>query len=560
MSNPSQSRSGETFLEIADSTGTNRRQEITSDRLVLGRSPDGDVCLPAEGVSRQHAELARDPSGRWWIRDLASRNGTRVNGRKVAESLVGPGDRIRVGPYMLRLTRAGDAVSTLVTMLGQVPVSSDEPGILSSLAEMPAPHVQAVHISRLIQFGRELSEIEDSAGRLHRLCELMIAGGFPATCAAAVRVEKGSGSPRPMMLLAPVYAGRSAAGSMPYLSGRVLSAVMLRKGPVMASNTGGRAMDIQMSMAVDTNVVAQAAIACPIGETEQAADILYVVLPPTSGTGEWLAIANLACEQYLQSESLWVQRAVAAEHAVLQSELEQARKVQSRLVPRDVVIEGMDCAVEFRPCRWVGGDYVDVIAAPNDRFILMLADVCGHGMQAALLASTLHAVTRVLVPAGAGPDSVMKHLNDYLCEALEPGMFVTAMCIELDARSGKCRSLSAGHPAPFVVAADGACRELKCGENLPLGVQSEESLLFAEDTLQVGQILALYTDGLFEVNQRDGTQLGRDGFAAEFAAICKQPPANSAAIAQRLMKSVTDLENGAMATDDQTLLVLKRVK
>jgi serine phosphatase RsbU (regulator of sigma subunit) len=432
---------------------------------------------------------------------------------------------------------------------------------------MPAPQVQAAHISRLVQFAHELSEVEDSESRLRMLCELMVGGGgagggggggFPGKCAVAVRLDRtgGQGTAGPQMLLPPVYSARSTGGAMPYVSGRLLAAVAQRMAPVLASNVGGRNVDVQVSIA--PSVQAHWAVACPIGVTEQTIDVLYTTLTPTGATGEWLAIAGLAAEQYQQSESLWSQRKLAAEHAVLQQELEQARKVQEQLVPRNISVPGLDIAVQFHPCRWVGGDYLDVIPIGADRVVLVVADVCGHGMQAALLASTLHAVLNVLVPAGAPLGSALAHLNDYLYQTLQPGRFATALCAELDLKTGQIRSTSAGHPAPIVIAPNGTWRSLTCGEFVPLGVDTQpgQQLPTAEDILPPGHVLAFYTDGLFELTGETGEQLGIAGLADQLASICREHK-TSAAIAEEFIRFAADFHGAGMAADDQSLLVVR---
>jgi serine phosphatase RsbU (regulator of sigma subunit)/pSer/pThr/pTyr-binding forkhead associated (FHA) protein len=543
-------------LDISDDTGATQRLQVDGNRFVVGRLPELAVCLPADGVSRQHAEFMRDPSGRWWVRDLASRNGTRVNGKRLTECALAGGERIRIGPYILRFHSDAEIPSALTTMAGSMPVTSDEPGPLCSLAEIPAPQVRASHLSRLVQFGRELSEIEDSAARLRALCELMISGGFPGQWAVAVRLTEGS-APQPAMLLPPAYRQKHAPSSLPYLSSRLLSAVRQRRTPVMASNTGSRIADIEVSMAAAVQM--HTAIACPIGGGDLALDILYMSLQPSGATSEWFAIVGLAAEQYQQSESLWSQRKLAAEHAVIQEELEQARKVQDQLVPHNVSIEGLDIAVQFHPCRWVAGDYVDVIRTDENRIVLVIADVCGHGMQAALLAQTLHAVLNVLIPAGQDLGDVVGNLNNYLCRTLKSNQFATALCIEFNLQSGKCRSLRAGHPAPLVIDRAGQWRELQCGPSLPLGLEEGKTLPLADDHLAPGETLALFTDGLFEILAADGKHLEQEGLTRKLASICSDGSQTSSQIAERLMNFVEGLQGDGFATDDQSLLILRRI-
>lgn len=549
-----------TMVEILDESGPPRRVAVRGPRVTIGRLPDADICLPADGVSRQHAELLRDPAGRWWLRDLNSRNGTRVNGQQMTEAALSGGERVKIGPYILRLLNEGQRASSLTTTGGSVRLTSDESGPLRSLAEMPVPRVQADHLHRLVQFGRELSEVDNPATRLQMLCELMIADGFPGRCAVAVRVDVGTepATIMPQMLLTPIHRAEFPAASPPYLSSRLLTAVMQRRAPVLASNAEGRQTDVQVSMA--PTIQLHTAVACPIGGEGPGMDVLYIVLSPAGGTGEWLAVAGLAAEQYQQAELAWAQRAVAAEHAVLQRELEQARRVQDGLVPRQVPVGGLDYAVQFHPCRWVAGDYLDIIPRGKEQVVLVVADVCGHGMQAALLASTLHALLHVLIPAGTELGTAMAAVNNYLCRTLGDGMFVTALCLELNLGTGQCRAISAGHPAPVLVQPAVSWRPLRCGEYPPLGVQPGQTLSPEDDELPPAHVLALYTDGMAEVMRRDSGQLGHQGLAEELAAICRQPGVLSMDIATQLMEFVTQFQEGSMAADDQSLMILRRAE
>ena len=545
-----------TILDITDEAGGARRVNLGGDRFVVGRLPELEVSLPADGVSRKHAEFVRDPAGRWWLRDLGSRNGTRVNGRSITETSLAGGETVQIGPYVLRLLTPDNRLRPLTTIIGKAQVTHDEPGPLQSLAEMPSPQVRATHLSRLAQFGHDLSREMDSAARLRLLCELMTSGDFPGMWSVAVRIEADSEAPSPSLLLTPVHRSRTAPSKVPYLSTRLLSAVRERRAPVMASNVGAGVSDVLVSVA--PSVQAHTAIACPIGG-DQSLDILYTALSPTGTTGEWLALAGLAAEQYRLSESLWTERKLAQDHALIQMELEQAREVQGRLVRRDVKLAGVDYAIEFHPCRWVGGDYVDAIRVADDRVVLVIADVCGHGMQAALLASTLHAVLNVLLPGGMDLSAVAKVLNEYLRRTLEAGRFATAACVELDLKTGLCRSVRAGHPPPLVVQASGGWRALKCSEHLPLGIEEDPSIGLEEDRLAPGEMLALYSDGMFEVGAHRGPELGYRGLAEQLAAIVAREGGGSCAqVARTLLKFVEELQEGGLAADDQSLLVVRR--
>src|SRR5690349_14962734 len=89
------------FLLITDAQGASRRVVLRTGRVVSGRWSKADVVLDDPQVSRRHAELFRDPFGRWWIRDLGSRNGTQVNGAEAKEQVLDPGDEVRIERFKL---------------------------------------------------------------------------------------------------------------------------------------------------------------------------------------------------------------------------------------------------------------------------------------------------------------------------------------------------------------------------------------------------------------------------------------------------------------------------
>ena len=105
----------------------------------------------------------------------------------------------------------------------------------------------------------------------------------------------------------------------------------------------------------------------------------------------------------------------------------RANTIQKRLVPRGVVVPGLDFAIGFTPCRWVGGDYVDLIRGPNGQVLLTIADVCGKGLPAALVASSLHMLTHTAMRTSTPLPAIMQNLNIYLCESLSEGTFVSML-------------------------------------------------------------------------------------------------------------------------------------
>src|SRR6185312_5757581 len=96
------------FLKIQHVSGSVATKALEGTKCAVGRLVSSDLVLESEQVSRKHAELIKDPMGRWWIRDLKSRNGTRVNGQLVTERVLVPGDAVQIGEYTLGVI-GGDA-------------------------------------------------------------------------------------------------------------------------------------------------------------------------------------------------------------------------------------------------------------------------------------------------------------------------------------------------------------------------------------------------------------------------------------------------------------------
>ena len=133
-------------LEVITAEGQADRVELGGSPLIIGRLSDCDIQLESPRVSRRHAELVSDESGIWILRDLQSRNGTRVNGETISERPILPGDFIEIGPFQLQLLSTTEAAEEPTTESGQTTLwSMDDtelPG-MQRLSSSPAPRLNA---------------------------------------------------------------------------------------------------------------------------------------------------------------------------------------------------------------------------------------------------------------------------------------------------------------------------------------------------------------------------------------------------------------------------------
>jgi phosphoserine phosphatase RsbU/P len=189
----------------------------------------------------------------------------------------------------------------------------------------------------------------------------------------------------------------------------------------------------------------------------------------------------------------------------LERELEIARQIQSSILPRALPsIAGLVMAARFIPAAAVAGDFYDVIVTDERRLGILVADVSGHGLGAALLASMLKIAYASQHDSLSDPGRTLAGMNRALCDKLE-GSFVTAACVFLDLEAGSLRYAAAGHPPMFLSRGeDPGIREF--GDNgLILGPFPNAVFPVTTAALQTGDRIILYTDGLIETRNRSGT-------------------------------------------------------
>ncbi|MCP3905778.1 MAG: FHA domain-containing protein, partial [Planctomycetes bacterium] len=189
-----QDAAGELFLEILDGRGNRSREPLEPEPKVIGRSDDARIRLNCETVSRRHAEVFVDETGRCQLRDLGSNNGTRVNGHRVREVALRPGDRVEIGSYELRLVSPEMGTSVFdsrgATMIAPLPVDDSTDSRISTLVDVPSPKIDTTHLSILNRFAERIREVEDAQERLDMLCELMARREFHGKAAVVVRLSK----------------------------------------------------------------------------------------------------------------------------------------------------------------------------------------------------------------------------------------------------------------------------------------------------------------------------------------------------------------------------------
>jgi serine phosphatase RsbU (regulator of sigma subunit)/pSer/pThr/pTyr-binding forkhead associated (FHA) protein len=544
-------------LEIRAPDGTSRTMPVSGSRLLIGRRPSAEVCIDHETVSRQHAELIRDPFGRWWVRDLGSRNGTKVNGVAAPEQMVAAGDVIRVGKWDLQLRSSAldrTRPKTKTTVLPHPDAADDlEPRVLEE--GLAAPSVTAVHLELLLDFSQRLARTPDVEKRRRMLCELLVGDSFHGL--AGLIIQCGKEGTEPEVLCGPVQNKENPKAF--YISRTLLRAMQKSGKPVLGSNVGNSRPVTELS--VDSAMMAVGGIACPLEMKEQGM-ALYVAVPPEFTTPEWLALAALAGRHWANAESSWHERRLAEFQSAVEQELKQAQKLQQQFMPRAVKVPGFDWSLRWEPCRWVAGDYSHVMGLKDGRIFATVADVCGKGLQAALVAAGLHTLIRTALLAGADLADLMNRADEHLRQFLPPESFVTLAAVTIDPVSGAGQYVNAGHPSPYMISGSGQIEALEGGINMPLGIETDPYVAQAF-TLEPDRMLLMYTDGCPDLIGPEGQALGREKLEQMISQIAGASGASGAispaAFNEKLFAQMQLHCGPCLPADDRTVLTCARV-
>jgi len=241
----------------------------------------------------------------------------------------------------------------------------------------------------------------------------------------------------------------------------------------------------------------------------------------------------------------------------LQGQLEVARQVQLELLPpNDPELEGFDISAYNFPTEEVSGDYYDWVRIYDDQIGLVIADVAGKGIPAALLMVFLRASLRAATHIGYATHISMAKVNYLLWESIERNQFITAFYGVLDASNRTLSYSNAGHNPPLLIDTQSVTRFIDRGEQ-PLGMFRETRYHEYYHTFKPGEILVLYTDGVTEALSPGGEELGRDRLAD---AVKEVASLGAREMVASLQRSVLDWTGGVGSNDDATFFVIKALK
>jgi sigma-B regulation protein RsbU (phosphoserine phosphatase) len=244
-----------------------------------------------------------------------------------------------------------------------------------------------------------------------------------------------------------------------------------------------------------------------------------------------------------------------ADRLSLKNDLEIAREIQKAMLPPGRYrAPGADVAGLSRPANTVGGDFYEILPLGDGRLVTAVGDVAGKGSPAALLMALLLAMMRTLVDERLEPAALMERLNIQVCRQAPGTRFITLFYSVFDMATGELTYVNAGHTQPLVLHADGRVTHLTDG-GVALGMFEASTYKTGRLALAPGDLLAIYSDGITEAENREGRPFDEGGLEEVLLA---ERNNNVAAIGAAVVRAVEIYTSDVRFADDLTLLLLRR--
>jgi sigma-B regulation protein RsbU (phosphoserine phosphatase) len=549
-------------IAILEPGGGSRQVPLDRDRIRIGRSSDNDLSFPSDmSLSRHHLVLEKVDDG-WYVEDLGAKNRTTLNGRRIeGKTRLSSGDRISAGQVVVvfggtksstgpvEFTPAGDEsplrATVMTNLRGVLSRESTMPGVQKPVSRDRAGiPLQHPGVSALIRAGQELAGHRP----LDELFELILDLSIQA-----VGAERGV----LMTLEGEDLVVRSVRGQGFRISSAVRDRVIKEGASLLVRDTALDEAFKSRDSIVGQQV--QSVMAVPLQTSDKVIGLVNVdsrsfARPFTPDDLDLLTVlANVAAVR-IENQRLAL---VEQQKLLISRDLEQAAEIQRRLLPTQApVVPGYEIAGHNLPCRTVGGDYFDFFPYSDGRIGLVLGDVSGKGMPAALLMTALKGGVQVLL--GEAPEdvsSLMSRLDRVVAANFPRNRFVSLFFGLLDPSTGEMVYCNAGHNPPFLVRAGGAIERLpSCGTIL--GIFPDFGYDVKRCRLEPGDLLTLFSDGVTEENNPAGEEFGEERLARLLLERGKQ---GAASLVEGIRQAVLDWAAGAAAADDVTVLVARRV-
>ncbi len=499
------------YLRVILGPNTGQIAELKMPECILGRHPDCDVSVNAGAASRYHARIVLVEDD-YFLEDLHSRNGTFLNDRPIQGlAKIVDGDRIRISDTVFAFCqgRCEGEASRHPVVQGRVKLlmvddeerefrllPSSQVEVASSQATAPTHATLQVKLKAFVEITQALRKALSLDQVLPQILDSLFVI-FPAAERGFIVLEDEKGELEPRW----VKLRTGDPGNTVRVSRTIVrKAMALQQGLLSADASDDSRFELSTSL---PDVPIRSVMCAPLVDTDgNSFGALQIDTASDRGrfneedlevllgvaTQAAIAIDNARLHEY------------ALRRRAMERDLEVADQIQRGFLPKHPPdVPGYRFFNHYEPASQVGGDFYDYVALPDGRLAVVVADVVGHGLGAAMLTAKLAAEVRLHLLSTRSPAEAVTGLNASLARDLSEGHFVTLAVAVLVAATGELTIVNAGHVHPVLRRADG--RIVDVGQEitgLPLGIVEEFAYQQCSMELPAGGLLLIVTDGVHE--------------------------------------------------------------
>lgn len=555
------------YLQIVEGVEPGRRIELRDGRAVIGRSSDCDIPLDVAAVSRQHAALIVE-RGECFVEDLRSRNGTFVNEKPVTQRTpLKHGDRILICDQVLSVHTQEDLEDddslggmkpkhdTSLAMLddngtASVMATLDVSGGSASVNLSAKPEAK---LAALVEISTNLSKTLELDEILPRILDSLFKIFVQADRGFVImRPDKDA----PLVPVADKYR-LASRDERTRISRTIVEQAMSNKSAILSADA---ATDSRFSMAESiADFQIRSMMCAPMLDSE--GQPLGVIQIDTNNqrskfsNDDLEVLAAVASQAAVAIDNARMHE-FAIEQQALARDLDLAARMQRALLPSKAPeVDGYHFFDYYESARQVGGDYYDYITLADGRFAVVLGDVAGKGVSAAILMARLSSDVRFSLASEKSPAAAVSRANHTFAQHDWADRFVTMIVVVVDPKTNQATLVNAGHMPPFLRRATGDVVEV--GDEiagLPIGVIDDFEYESLDIELGPGDSLTLFTDGFSEAMNSARDLYGLERLAKQIAV----GQANVEELGRHVLNDVRGFVGDFAQSDDMCLACFGR--
>ncbi len=552
---------------------TGRRYNLGEGEYVIGRRPDCHIFVPDLRVSRQHARLRLEGESNWCLEDLGSNNGTFVNGERVQSINLHDQDEITIARNRIRVefpgterARPTDSHVTIVDLHNPKIFTSREqsetsgtwrPNQSSSSPRVGDSNPELRFVERKLAAVSQILELVANTPDPNKLLEAVVIElleVFPQADSVGVLVD----DERTGELKVKCHKQRERRSPFGFSGDLKVPATIIshvvrdRRGILLAETPMPELID---KPGPNGDLPQGSRMGAPLQAHESNYGVVYVECQ--AGTFEQedvdlltsiAAQAGLAMHTARMHEELMVRER-------LERDIRVARQIQRSLLPKTMPdVLGMDFAVHYEPAYEIGGDFYDFIWHDDSHLGIVVGDVAGKAISAALYMARLTSELRSRAGISRSPARLLARVNEEMVALGDDGMFATLAYVIYDLNTRTLTFTNAGHVAPLL-RRDGRVIPLHSerAHIAPVGIMPDMEVGQAKLQLHSGDLLVLATDGIHEARDARGNEYGGKRLARRI----RSARGRAVDVVQAILQDVDSHIGSGTQADDVTLVAMQ---